>query len=568
MKSDTADVVIIGGGLSGITQALQLLDSIPLASIIVLEKQEGVSHQTAYKVGESTSELGSSYLKDTLGLEEYFTKEHVIKLGVRFFLNSRKSKDISERLELGPILDIPQKTFHIERGKVEQDLMKMAQKRGVQVFYGSKVNSYETCKNDYAIQYVKDGKSNVVKTKWIVDASGRNGFLRKKLSLDLPIKNTASAVWFRINKRINVDDWSQKKDWVNRANHGYRNLSTNHLVGDGYWIWLIPLPSDAMSIGIVFDKSVGENSSLSNYTKTLEWIGAHEPQLALALNTCEGQVLDFKVMKNFSFNSKQYYSHERWALVGDAAAFLDPLYSPGLDFIALGNTWTVDLIKRELMGEDIFVRSKVYDELHRQLFNGWSEVYKNIYPLLHNTQLMPFKIVWDWATYWAIPNVLFANSAYTDLQFIKKFAAHSIGIGPRFNLLNENLQTFFTDWSEWGKEIDQPFSGFKDFFSLRLMYKLQKELHLQYHHQELIEKVRKNFELLEQLAAGIMQKLLQEIHHTEFLAIDPYNTSFNDSLENIHDIEKQHGSSIEIPIHIQEDLNQIWLEVKKEASDV
>ena len=79
-------------------------------------------------------------------------------------------------------------------------------------------------------------------------------------------------------------------------------------------------------------------------------------------------LLDFMVLKHYAHHTGRIYSAEdKWGVTGEAGAFLDPLYSPGTDFIALNNTWLSDLILRDLAGEDIALRGKVYEQAHLAL---------------------------------------------------------------------------------------------------------------------------------------------------------------------------------------------------------
>src|SRR4029077_4395306 len=83
------------------------------------------------------------------------------------------------------------------------------------------------------------------------------------------------------------------------------------------------------------------------------WWEKHEPQLAAEVDGRREQVEDFLVIEDFSYASNQIFSMDRWTLSGEAAGFIDALYSPGSDFIAYCNSFGGDLIKRELDGEDI-----------------------------------------------------------------------------------------------------------------------------------------------------------------------------------------------------------------------
>src|SRR5262249_4086956 len=81
------DVAIVGGGLAGLTLALQLKKARPATSILVIEKQKHPVPEAAHKVGESTVEIGARYLRDILGLREHLETQQLIKYSLRFFFS-------------------------------------------------------------------------------------------------------------------------------------------------------------------------------------------------------------------------------------------------------------------------------------------------------------------------------------------------------------------------------------------------------------------------------------------------------------------------------------------------
>src|SRR5690606_4925785 len=101
---------------------------------------------------------------------------------------------------------------------------------------------------------------------------------------------------------------------------------------------------------------------------------------------------------------KQWFSaEERWGLTGEAAAFTDPLYSPGSDFIALDNDFITDLVARDLGGEDrdaLSRRGRLYDDFMKFRFESTMLVYRDLYSLLGSFDLWSLKWDFDIGSYY------------------------------------------------------------------------------------------------------------------------------------------------------------------------
>ena len=192
---------------------------------------------------------------------------------------------------------------------------------------------------------------------------------------------------------------------------------------------------------------------------------------------------------------------------------MDPFYSPGIDFIALGNSWITDLIVRDVTGENTALRTMIYDLAHKELLNGWINLYKNMYGIFGKTQIMMMKIIWDWASYWSIPNVLFMNKGYTDIDILKQYSSANTSIGRRFSKLNECMQELFR---AWGCYDTMPCSDHQqNIFDLNCLHKFHTELGLQYKSGELIHKIESNFKILEQIAAELFRLVSAQLHHQQ-----------------------------------------------------
>ena len=96
------DVVITGGGLAGLTLARQLRQTLPDLSLLVIEKHPFPVREAAFKVGESSVEIGAHYFGHVLGLRPYLEQSHLPKNGIRYFFTRHGNRDLGQRAELGP----------------------------------------------------------------------------------------------------------------------------------------------------------------------------------------------------------------------------------------------------------------------------------------------------------------------------------------------------------------------------------------------------------------------------------------------------------------------------------
>jgi len=440
--SGNYDVAIIGGGLAGLTLALQLQQQSPGLSIVVLERSHLPAPSAAHKVGESTVEIGAHYLSETLGLKTLLEETQLRKFGFRFFFGSGNHKDLSAADELGAsdYLDAP--SYQLDRGRLESDLAEIALSRGIDIRDGCRVTT--TCLSDgnshHSLEYVKSADIHTIHCQWMVDASSRFSVLKRKLDLSLPGKHKVNAAWLRLDSKVAIDDWSTDSNWKTRCNVAPRRLSTNHLMGSGYWAWIIPLVDDRTSIGLVVDPDIHEFSSCNTFDRLCAWLDKEQPMLAEAVSSNASDLLDFKRLKHLSHDSQQLWSADRWALTGEAGVFADPYYSPGSDFIAMSNTFICDLIiNRSKQPGKLALYAEIYQRMYKSFFSNTMSLYQNQYPGLGDTRLMVVKTIWDYAYYWAVLAWMCFREVLTDINFIRSIEAGLV----RTAELNATLQAVF-----------------------------------------------------------------------------------------------------------------------------
>lgn len=552
--SNQKDVVILGGGLAGLTLSLQLKNENPAINVVVLEKRDGAADQAAHKVGESTVELATHYLREVLGLKDYLDEHQLPKHGLRFFISPKHKDKIHKRVELGPKVFLPVPSHQIDRGIFENDLIQICLDKGIDVRMGAKVESADLDDSVHKVSYSQDGSSHELSTKWVVDASGRASFLKRKLGFAEPFEHNVNSAWFRVDHKIDIDTWSDNEHWHSHVDNDLRFLSTVHLMDTGYWVWIIPLVGGRTSVGIVADESIHPFSTYNSLEKSLAWISENEPQFGKELESLKDKILDFKVMKHFAHASKESFSTDRWTVTGESGFFADPFYSPGSDFIAMANTWTADLIQRDLKGEDVFFRTKMYAQTLKALYENWMPLYKDMYPLWGRSQVMVAKIFWDWGAYWSINTLIFMNDGLTNIDLMKELTNGPKAFFQRYGELSGRMQNLF---KEWGPHDTADFTErYTDPFDLDFLKKFQEDIvEKQIGIEELRTKLFDNLELLELIAAETFRLVNNQVNGTSMnVDVDPYTMSLNGN-----PVESQNSKSVGRDAHVTNELKHMWL---------
>ncbi len=254
-----------------------------------------------------------------------------------------------------------------------------------------------------------------------MDAAGRASLLKRKLGLAKEIPHTINSAWLRLAGGMDLEQWgADNLEWMSKMSEpGLRQYSTNHLLGEGYWVWLIPLSTGPISIGVCADPRIHPFDEINELDKLLDWMSRYEPQLAAAISARQGDIEDFLRVEDFAYGVEQVYSTDRWSLVGEAGAFADPFYSPGSDFIGYGNTFTTDLITRDLDGEDIAERTDYYNELYQRAFDHVIAKYEDHYPTMGQPAVMWPKLTWDSLINHYAQTLLFIQGRLADMEFMQ-----------------------------------------------------------------------------------------------------------------------------------------------------
>ena len=509
--TENYDVVILGGGLAGLTLARQLMQRRPSIRLAVVEKQCFPVSEATHKVGESSVEIGAHYFAEELGLKKHITDEQLPKFGLRFFFKD-SHQSLAEGTEVGGSTFFSAPSYQLDRGRFENHLAEQNLEAGATILAGARVRELhldssqqgaaDTC---HKVLVEQDGEELALQARWIVDASGRASFVKRKLGLEEELGHDINAIWFRLDVHVQIDSFCDCEQWQRLTGKVPRRwLSTNHLMGDGYWVWLIPLASGSTSIGIVADPRLHSLSELNSFDKAMSWLAYHEPECHQAIEPHRDQVQDFLAIKKMSRGTRQVYSVDRWALVGEAAAFLDPFYSPGSDFIAIGNTMVTKLVEEDLDGKSIAHLAPALQSIFLTLFQNNLLTYRDQYPLFGNPRIMALKFVWDYAVYWGFPALLYFRGKLTDVAFIQSL---SKGI-EEIRDMNQKMQDFFRKWHEVDPEVNAA-AAFVDQSQIEVMTRLNAELMDELDDPALRQRFSENVSLLRDLMWEITSRIQQ-----------------------------------------------------------
>lgn len=512
-QPDLYDVAIMGGGKAGLTLALQLKQARPDTSILVVERERHPVPEAAHKVGESTVEIGGRYLRNVLGLEAHMEQRQLKKFGIRMFFSDDTNDDIARRPEIGHSAFPPHEviSYQIDRGRLENALGEEAQALGVTFLSGWKTQelALRPDQDHHRLSLVgDDGAERQVEARWVVDATGRSGVIKRQLGLAKKVGHRANAAWFRIGHPIDIDKWSDDPGWHGRIEHEVpysdRELSTNHLMGPGYWVWLIRLASDAISIGIVTDAEMHPFSTMNRFERAMDWLRENEPECARVVEEHRDKLQDFRVLRNYSYGCEQVMSGDRWCLTGEAGVFLDPLYSPGLDMIAISNGLITDLVTRALDGEDVKERAANHNRTILTVFKDWLNIFEKQYALMGNTRVMMTKIIWDTTRYWAGPGWLYFHDVFRRLAEFPQLAADL----ARFHEVTKQAQDFLRDWHS----VDQSSKTdpFVRYYDLNFMRRLHIGMCESLSDEELETRFAGNLRYMQQLTGQLAATVIEE----------------------------------------------------------
>src|SRR6266851_4106296 len=203
--NDVFDVAICGGGLAGLTFATRVRQVWPELRVILIDRLRQPLPESAFKVGESSIEIGAHYFADVLKFKDHFETCQLEKLGLRYFYQSPDGS-FAARPEFGVASFLPAKSYQIDRGILENHLRRAVAGSGVEMEEGCSVRRIELqSSGPHIVEYnTTRGSARRVRARWVIDASGRRRLLQRQLGLGVPNRFGCNASWFRIDGKLDV----------------------------------------------------------------------------------------------------------------------------------------------------------------------------------------------------------------------------------------------------------------------------------------------------------------------------------------------------------------------------
>lgn len=397
------DVLIIGGAFAGASAALLLRRENPSLRVTVVERKTSFDR----KVGEATTEISGAFLTKRLGITDHLLHHHITKNGLRFWFDQGPQTPIEALGELGARFNVRLPSYQVDRGVLDEFLLARAVAEGAECLRPAKVLSFneqspgepsgEPLSGGFStVEIETGGRSETWRARWVLDASGKVAWLarRKKLLRDVP-EHPTNALWGRFRGLQDMDGWEWRERYPQTARRVQtsRVSATNHLTGYGWWCWIIPLKGGDTSVGLVYDErrfTPPTGDSIAGRLLTHVRSHALGREIFAHAEPVPGDAMAYSHMP--------YYAEEiagpGWQLMGDAAGFMDPLYSAGLDYGSWTVSSAVQRIAREARGESVDYTALNNDFV--QSYQAWLRgLYLDKYAYLGDQPLMTAAYLMD-----------------------------------------------------------------------------------------------------------------------------------------------------------------------------
>lgn len=348
-SSSHYDVVVIGAGPAG-TLAASFLTQENL-NVLVIEKQ----HFPRFSIGESLLPQSMVYLEQANLLDaiERAAPElgFQFKNGAAFFANQHYCYfDFDQKFSEGP-----SSTLQVKRAQFDHLLVKLVEEQGAQFRFGHSLEAVSFNEQCQLTVVNEQGISEQITADFVLDASGFAKVLPRLLNLtqpsDFPVR---SSIFCHIQDRIQCTEYDRNKILIETHPHH-----------QDVWYWLIPFSDGTASLGCVakpeFFEALGHNCD--THESTLDDCIQQTVRFKSLLKDAH-KVSPVQHITGYSSNVKQLYG-ERFALLGNAGEFLDPIFSSGVTIAFKSAKLAADALVKQFKGDRVCWESEFAEPLQQ-----------------------------------------------------------------------------------------------------------------------------------------------------------------------------------------------------------
>jgi flavin-dependent dehydrogenase len=318
------DIVIVGGGPAGSTAGTLLAKQ--GWNVALLEKEKF----PRFKIGESLLP-GSLRTFERMGVKEKIDRADVIVKHGGKIISACGSR--SNRFLFCDAFRCRYPTsYQVERSMFDQLLLDHAATTGCHVWQGMQVTEAAFDQDGVTVRNV----DRTIRARYLIDCSGRNSLVGSRFKLR---QNYSHLRKFSLYAHF---------EGVDRE-PGIDGTLTQMIRGKDRWIWIIPITSKKTSIGVVLDAQTFRRMKLEPEA-AFDQILQENPKVREKMSQAR-RITDVHATGDFSFRNHRFVG-ERWVLAGDAAGFIDPVWSSGVFIAVLSGEKAADMLDRVLRQPD------------------------------------------------------------------------------------------------------------------------------------------------------------------------------------------------------------------------
>ena len=447
------DVIIIGAGFAGVCQARHLLLNIPNIRLAIVDPRSGDSSEKQHRLGESTVEIASLFLYQQLGLYEYLIENHTPKAGINFHWpkDPANTETMDDYYHIWNNRQFPIPTFHLNRAKFDRDLLQMNKDMGA-VHYKGRVVDVDLTPGDASknLKVKLDDDYLELKAKHLIDAAGRKFILGRKTDNLLfgpenvrGINNGAAWVWVKNVDRNLLDNGYHPTETV-----ASRYYATNHWMGTGHWMWMIPLDRQTMevSVGLIHHHDIVSANEINSAEKFYNFLKANHNVLYQIIKS--GEQIKFSYYPRIAHTSKTLFSPDNWYIIGDAAFHFDALYSLGTTMSALGIESVTEIIRAKLLNEsNAEEKREVYNNFNLMFARYANNLVSKHAKQLGNASIMSWRLYLEPMWWFGVMVPIYFGKWHLNLD--PKFISSSL------STIQENINFFSDIYEQFDKLVDK-----------------------------------------------------------------------------------------------------------------